>query len=623
MTWKKGLTAPLLAFFCLLLLGCTGNEYERRTDATDTLYVGEVESSFPTSFMPWLSRDGVAPTIASLLYSTLFTYDEDTGEFLPQLAKEWCFVDPSGNPLLTEDGKIDYDRLEEVYASSSLKYLTVRIVLEDGILWSDGVPMTAEDVYYSFDIAANNALSNHAGALAWVSDLQHTYASGVLTKQGIFTYGHGANEAGYPISEDEKDTVLYLRVNKVLGAVTTLFTTILILPEHVWEPVVTETNQLNSKAPTDETLYRYSHPVGCGPYVLDTEATNGAMIVLRRYEDYHLKEDDGSPLYKASTIKFILYQEENVAIYALLKGHIDVLDQSVSSNYLSLFQSRDDLFVADAEGTFTQTLVLNLNPVSTEQNPMRALLGNLDFRHALALAVDQEELIGFVLNGAGIPISAGLMSESLPDFYNPASDILRQDPIADRIAEANLLLDAIVPDKDGEGYRLLEGKRVSFEILGSPAEQDLVSRLQVQFQKIGIEVAYAAKGSSPEKTYLYTSKFDMTLQGVIFSLSNIDIMYKAHFVTLGTSSNYGRLRDSALTAKIDEMRTTLNLTTKYALIEELQLMIAEEYYKIPLYSSDVITVARTDRFSGFVPVKGQSIFNTETLQHLVRLGEGE
>ena len=47
----------------------------------------------------------------------------------------------------------------------------------------------------------------HAGALAWVSDLQHQYDTNThkLLKQGLFTYDHGANEKGYPIAEADRE----------------------------------------------------------------------------------------------------------------------------------------------------------------------------------------------------------------------------------------------------------------------------------------------------------------------------------------------------------------------------------------------------------------------------------
>ncbi|HBG00868.1 MAG TPA: hypothetical protein DDW87_04760, partial [Firmicutes bacterium] len=423
---KRLMLTLMLSIILIPLVGCQISSKVRRPDP-DTLYVGCVQTAFPSAYMPWLSREGIAPTIAGMLYDSLFIYDEDSGNYLPSIGKEWYYVDENGEPIVTEDGSIDYARLESIYGDPKHQYLAVKVILHDTITWSDGEPLTAEDVYYSFDVATNNTLSNHAGALAWTSDLRHSYTNGVLTRRGIFTYDHGALQQGYRIAEEDRDRVVYMHVNKVLGSVTPLFTSVLILPEHVWKPVVSLESQLNSTSPNEEILYRYSHPVGSGLWVLDTEESGSQQIILHRRQDYHRTQADGSPLSGIDTIKYVLYQEINVAIYALLKGHIDVLDNSVSSNYLRLFENEEQIFVSDAPGQFTQTLVFNLNPVSSEQNPMRNLLQNKDFRKAMALAINQDELIKNVLDGAGLRASAGLMSAALEDFYNPAADSLPTD----------------------------------------------------------------------------------------------------------------------------------------------------------------------------------------------------
>ncbi len=622
--------AVLLAGMIMLLTGCQKVDYPRRSDATNTLYVGVVQASFPSAFMPWLSRDGIAPTVASMLYSTLFTYDDDTGDFLPSLARDWYYVDASGRPIVTDSGNIDYDRLEtdgvktliNPQSGKTEQYLTVKIELDHRARWSDGHPVTADDVYYTFDIARNNYLSNHAGALAWTADLLHLYSnSGRLQLQGIFTYNHGATEQGYVIDEAERDYVVYLHVRSVLGAVTSLFTTVLILPEHLWAPVVSRESQLNSRAPDERMQYLYQHPVGSGPYVLNAAASGPSQIVLERNELYHLTKEDSSPLYSVKTIHLMLYQELNVAIYAVMQGHIDMLDAGLSANYVRLFDGRDDLFVSIAEGVYTQALVFNVNPVASEQTAMRSLLADKNVRRAIALAIDTDMLIRLVANEAAAPMSAGLISESLTDFYNPSADILRSEQTA-RLQQANQLLDQILPEKDAQGYRLLDGERVSFSILGHPGEIELISFLEIQFQRIGIEVHYKAKGSSPETTYLWTSRFDMSIQGVVFSLANVDIMLNAHFVALGRTSNYGRLVEPDLARDIEEMRSTLNLHRKYELLYELQPVIADLYYKVPLYSPQIVSIARTDRYTGYQVVPGATVFNTTNLEDMRRIGSG-
>lgn len=598
------------------LAGCGTSIAERRTDDSSTLYVGEVSTAFPTSFMPWLSRDGVATTVASMVYNTLFTFDEETGDYLPTIGKEWCYTDLEGNELRTSEGGIDYDAVEEYYSQTSEDYMVVKVTLFDNATWSDGEPVTVEDIYYTFDIATDNALSNHAGALAWTSDLKHKSEKGVLKTQGMFTYDRQDHWVKYPISEEEKDTVIYLRVSKVLGAVATLFTSILILPEHIWQPLVSETEQLNNASPSGEILYQYEHPVGCGAWTLDVSHSGRQMIVLRnRGEEYHLKAEDGSNLYKVDTIKLVLYMDENTAIYALLKGYVDMLDSSMSSNYLRLFEEEENIQVLNVAGTSTQTLVMNVNPQDQYKTAAREILMNKDVRQAIALAINQEELVSKVLNDAGSTASAGLMLENQTELYNPEADILSGD-YEQRVQQANDILDKIYPNKDSSGYRLANGKKISFEILANPGELELVSFLQVQLQKIGIDVQYKAEGSMAEDTYLFDGDFDMTFQATIFNVSNVDVMYQSHFVSTNRTSNYGRLADEALTAKINEMRTTLNQTAKYDAVKEIEVMIANLYYKVPVYASNVISVARTDRYTGYVAGPGETCFNLDTLENL-------
>ncbi len=616
----------LLAALLVPLCSCTQqNNAQCRSDKTNTLYVGYVGTSFPTSYMPWQSRDGIAPTVSSILYSTLFSYDDETGNYDPLLADNWCYTDKQGNRLTKDDGSIDYDLVAQTYReeqelsdTNRKKYMVVRVELNKNAKWSDGEPVTVDDIYFSLDLCANNKLSNHAGALAWVSDLKHKYEDGVKKSDGLFTYDYNPNN--YPISEDEKDTVIYMHVNTVMGAVASLFTTVLMLPKHVWEPVISENMPINSTTPNVALSDLYKNPIGCGPYTLDIEGTNSAQITLKKNPDYFLKAEDGSDLYKVDNIKFILYQEQNVAIFAIKKGYIDILDCSIPANYGTLFEKEKNIEVFSVPNLYVNTLVLNLNPVDGQKNKIRDLLSHSDFRRAVALAINQEELISDALDGAGSTYSAGLVSSTIEAMYNPESDILRGD-YQKRLEEANAILDKYAPNKDELGYRIYDGERVSYEILGAPTEQDTISYLQIQLQRIGIEVKYAAKGSTPESTYLYHSRFDMTLQGVTFSMSTVDIMMNSHFVNLNKSSNYGRLTNEALTDKISKMRNTLNLSEKNALLRDIQTDIAQQYYKIPLYSANVTSVARTDRFKGYVASSSQTAFSLESLQHLEFVGD--
>ena len=608
----------VLFLFGLLAFSACAMHAERLHDNSPTLYVGEVMPSFPTSFMPWLSRDGVAPTIAGLLFNSLSPYDEINGVFVPGLARKWYFVDLEGNPITLPCGGIDYDRLEEVYGCDNTYYMIVRFYLFDNAYWSDGTPVTVEDVFFTFDLASNHAMSQHAGALVWTNDLLHIYDGGRLVRQGMFTYDRGAAEAGFDIPTEMRDLVIYFHVNKVLGAITPLVSTVLILPQHIIGELISAENPLISRSPTDAQVEAFANPVGSGPFVLDRENTSGQKITLIRRDDYHIRNEDGGILFQPERIVFILYQDVNVAIYALKRGHIDVLNAGISANFVNLFDDIEHVNVMRTEGTFVQTLVLNVNPPTAHMTPQRELLMDREFRRAIALAICQDSLVEMVLNGAGVTRSHGLVADRQP-FYNPNSRIIEGGTERD-LAEANAILDGIIPDRGSDGYRLLNGRRVQFEIIANPGEQTLISYLQVQFQRIGIDVVFRAAGANPENTFFFPGNFDMTFQGVSLTQANIDLMLEAHFVNLVRSSNYGRFMDEEFARYVTEMRMTINRNYKFLLAEELQMMIAREFYKIPVYSANVLSVYRTDRFTNFQQVQGSRAFNHATLQNIIFVG---
>ena len=129
-----------------------------------------------------------------------------------------------------------------------------------------------------------------------------------------------------------------------------------------------------------------------------------------------------------------------------------------------------------------------------------------------------------------------------------------QEAIAAGTAALRVANDMVLSLKHVEGLGLID--RLGSTFLTDMAKREVlddaqknVEQLQIQLQKVGIELKYAPAGSSPENTYLYHSRFDMTLQGITFSLGTVDIMMNSHFVNLNKSSNYGRLVNDELAAK--------------------------------------------------------------------------
>lgn len=590
---RKLIILVVLLLLIAMMSGCSTNTSARYDDKSFTLYVGNISDSLPTTFMPWLSNQGISTTLSSSIYSTLFSYNDEEDIYEPNLAKSWKYV------------------VEPEEVPENQDYLAIKIELDRAATWSDGSPVTSKDVYFTFDLASDFGRTNHAGALAWIGDLLHTYTRDSkgnysLTRQGVFTKD---NPGTYEFREDE-DNVIYLHVKKVLGAITPLYTTVLILPEHKWN-VISPKNQLNTTDPIPSIRALYNNPIGSGPYTLDSEKSNSSIIVLNKRLDYHRKDDNGESLYKPDVIKFVNYMDINVAINALKKGDIDVINSSIDGAYIENLSKEKNLALDYSEGEFIQTLVLNLNPPENYSTPEREILRIPEVREAISLAIDQQFLIDNVLKGKGSLVSSGLVNESMP-FYNSEIGVAKTD-----IDKAKKLLDeAGCILGNGQKIRSKDGVKLSYKISGSQGTKNLVNYIKVQLEQVGIEVNFEEGGSNAVRDRYYTGNFDMTVQGVTFEMTNVDMMLTAHFVTVGSSSNYGRLEDMELASKIEKMRTTLSYSNKVELLKEIQLDLANLHYKIPLYCSDVISVYRTDIFEGWTTSKGSTIYNSDTLFNL-------
>jgi peptide/nickel transport system substrate-binding protein len=182
-----------------------------------------------------------------------------------------------------------------------------------------------------------------------------------------------------------------------------------------------------------------SHPVGCGPFVLKSWK-EGSHLILHRNPDYFEKAGEESlPLLDAVQVRFMSSRASEFAEFT--RGNLDFvnnLDKSV----------RDEVYLPGGQmkpeyvGQFTLQIIPQLNTEflsiqSDPQNPLLAghPLADVRVRKALALCIDRENLVRFVLNGNGSPAHSGLVPMGLPAFDSAAVRGFRHDP-----AQASALL---------------------------------------------------------------------------------------------------------------------------------------------------------------------------------------
>ena len=262
-----------IALCSLGYMGC-GDKDSNKGDISDskypraeTLYVGGFDWAPPTTFNP-LDGDPNFPIDGNirLMYESLLTYNMLSGELEPMLAKSYT--------------KSDGD---------------VTVILDEKAKWSDGTPVTAEDVLYTFHLDSILPTPRHAD---W---------------DYIETIKARGNSISFYMKKTNKNPLVLLN----LLAETS------ILPKKVFKPLADAAKGKNGYNYADVLSFKNdSVPVVSGPYNL--EAYFPDKIVLKRNDNYWGNYRHGG---KAPAPKYIihsLYTGNNHFNSAMIKGNLDI-----------------------------------------------------------------------------------------------------------------------------------------------------------------------------------------------------------------------------------------------------------------------------------------------------------
>lgn len=262
--------------------------------------------------------------------------------------------------------------------------------LRPGVLFSDGTPLKASDVVYSFVRAANDP------AETWT----------------------------FTLTALQRDTN-----GKVQGITTPDDTTVVIELAQPWAPFLSDVAMFNlsivSEAfATGQEDRLTQECMGTGPFVM-AEWRKGEVLRLTKNPNYW---EDGLPF--LDEVQVFVVPDDNNRILQLQGGEIDGTYDVPPSRVPELRQD-PNLKVIEFPSTFSQYVTFN------HRNPP---LDDVNARLALQYATDKQTLIEVVLFGVGVeatsfmPKGALHWNDSLPGFpYDPAraTELLGQSKTPD------------------------------------------------------------------------------------------------------------------------------------------------------------------------------------------------
>lgn len=377
---------------------------------------------------------------------------------------------------------------ESFEANADSTVYTVK--LRKGMKWSDGQPYTTDDIKFWYDTCLVDKRVAFVGNAHWQQD----------SKPAKLTV---VDETTFTVTFPKPNGFFALNTAWANNDQTTRCPKHYLSQFHIdYNP---KANDLAKQRGFDSWIAMFQQEVGFADdniffqnanrpclwawmFTVAPGGTNQQSIAVRN--PYYWKVDtEGNQLPYMDRVVYQMVADPQVLLLKCMQGQIDMMDQ-----YIGTATNKSVLYDNQKQGgygfyTLKQTsanvmvFMLNLNHSDPVKNK---LFNTKEFRIALSLAVDRQQLIDAVLVGQGAPAQPSIVKDD--PLYNEqlATQYTQLDT-----DKANEMLDKLLPNKGGDGIRLdPTGKKLSmiFEIDNArPVFIDMMQLVIPMFQAVGID----------------------------------------------------------------------------------------------------------------------------------------
>ncbi len=441
--------------------------------------------------------------------------------------------------------------------------------LADGVTWHDGRPLTSADVKFSFEYIRTSQRPR------WLPNLRPVTSID---------------------TPDPSTVVLTLSEPKASFALNPL-ADLPIIPQHVWAGI---------DKPLDVTaeLPGGGLPIGSGPYKL-VEFKDGQLWRFQANPNYFR----GRPIVNEIVMPFIA--DRQAAFTALQGGQVDVTAASLTPELKTQFNS-GGLKTAGGAG---------LRGWYVYMNTARAPFDKREVRQAVALAIDNDDILRTVLLGAGATGSPGFVHRSVA-WSNPA----RRDARPDQARARTLLDGAGLRDTNNDGVREFDGKPVELPFVfrnddavavrAAELIAQSVSRIGIKLNATAIDQATASNQIWPDYQIGqfkgdYTIGFHSWAASVQQDPENLRTLFHSD-VAVGTL-NRAAYKNPQYDTLADQQSRTTDMAERNRILGQMQDILATDVPAIAVYFPEDIFPYRPGTFDRWVYYPGTGILNKATL----------
>ena len=423
--------------------------------------------------------------------------------------------------------------------------------------WSDGMPITAKDAAFTYNLIMTNEDAASANGVA-VANYQSVTAT------------------------DDRTLVIKTKAPQA----SMLSSEVPIVPEHVWSKVTDVKGFQNT-----ETL----PAVSSGPFVL-TGYQEGQSTTLTANDNFWR----GRP--KVDTLQFVKYENSDAAVQGLRKGDVDVVAGLTPAQFGAI---KDESGITTNEGRNRRFAEITMNPSNPKADGTtfgngNPVLKDLAVRKALDHAIDVKTIVERVKQGFATPATQ-LIPPVYPDWhFTPAAGQQRgYDP-----AKANAMLDSAGYPKGGDGIRLDKaGKPINLRLLGTSdnsQQQQQSEFLKEWFAAIGIGLTPEFKSSNQSNDDQNAGNFDLAFTGWSVGPDPDSMLAQQTCKVVGTELSDSNFCNAEYDRLYAEQLAELDREQRKQVVQKMQSLLYDNVSALILTYDNALEAYRSDRFTGFV-----------------------
>ena len=503
----------------------------------------------PKTLNPLIAADARSREVIGVMQADLVHINRATQLTEPALAKSW---------------KISADGLQYT------------VVLRQGLKFSDGLPLDADDVLFTFRVYLDENV--HA------------------PQRDLLIVG------GKPITVRKLDerTVVF-QLPKTYGVAERIFDGLAILPRHLLEKPYQE-GKLGQVGTLAAAANQWA---GLGPFRFK-EYVAGQRLVLERNPYYWKTDVKGNRLPNVQELVFLFVPNADAQVLKFQAGETDAIASLGAENFSVLSRQQRGYTLTDAgPGLEYNFLFFNLNDLGGKASPeltrKQKWFSEVKFRQAVSAAVDREAIVRLVYQGRGAPLW-GLVA---PGNRRWGNDKLAHTPRSLEQARTLLRQAGFSWGNGPDAQSVLldsDGKPVEFSILTSSSNADrakMAALIQDDLKQLGMRVQVVPlEFRSLLDRITQTKEYEACVMGIV-SLdadpnSDVNVWLSSGGTHLWNPSQARPATpwEAEIDRLMQEQMTARTFAQRKQLYDRAQEILAENQPMIFLASPDILAGAK-------------------------------